>query len=367
MFQSSPSPKAGRYKKNLGNWGNQGRFQSSPSPKAGRYEAGALAPASSPKGVSILAQPEGRALPSCSPAASWTTSCFNPRPARRPGATCHAHSGWHQQPSRFQSSPSPKAGRYLAGQRRGVGLLPQVSILAQPEGRALPRLGARERRHPRVSILAQPEGRALRAEFGRQRPQERRVSILAQPEGRALRAARPNSARTRSSFQSSPSPKAGRYPHAAAGDAAAVAVAVSILAQPEGRALPTPPFGGVQHRGVSILAQPEGRALPPASAGAAGAADRFQSSPSPKAGRYARRSSSKSRCWRSFNPRPARRPGATRGGILGVRAERVAFQSSPSPKAGRYDAEPHLRRHRRLRFNPRPARRPGATGMVSRR
>ena len=59
----------------------------------------------------------------------------------------------------FQSSPAPKGGRYPAL----LGSLQQqyVSILARPEGRALPALAQRLANHRSVSILARPEGRAL--------------------------------------------------------------------------------------------------------------------------------------------------------------------------------------------------------------
>ncbi len=85
MFQSSPSPGAGRCAvKELGA-SNLGKFQSSPSPGAGRCgELGFIRP--------------------------FDEAGFNPRPARGPGA----------------------ARRDLNVQR-GLG----VSILAQPGGRAL--------------------------------------------------------------------------------------------------------------------------------------------------------------------------------------------------------------------------------------
>ena len=85
---------------------------------------------------------------------------FNPRPARRPGAA-EAQNVSAIADALFQSSPSPKAGRCTAS-RPG------------PEYR--------------VSILAQPEGRALRA-----------------------RGAWPVLPRTGSGFNPRPSPKAGRY------------------------------------------------------------------------------------------------------------------------------------------------------------
>ena len=188
MFQSSPGPKAGRYLIRYNYYMLQKAFQSSPGPKAGRYR-----PAGS--GLRSSARP-----------------CFNPRPARRPGATLVA----------------------LDLVLRRV----DVSILARPEGRALQRRGADRRLHHELSILARPEGRAL--------------------------------------------PRGWRTP--------------------------------------------------------------------------------RTRRETSFNPRPARRPGATSPGWPRWPGRRARFQSSPGPKAGRYSPRPY--RHGRRStpcFNPRPARRPGAT------
>ena len=58
--------------------------------------------------------------------------CFNPRPARGPGATrCErgTRCDW------FQSAPGPRAGRYGIAPHRCRSL--DVSIRARPEGRAL--------------------------------------------------------------------------------------------------------------------------------------------------------------------------------------------------------------------------------------
>ena len=85
----------------------------------------------------------------------------------------------------FQSSPSPKAGRSV---RDAIGVAhggPVVSILAQPEGRALLYFADDSDSDNMVSILAQPEGRALRRHEC-VRHDRQHVSILAQPEGRAL-------------------------------------------------------------------------------------------------------------------------------------------------------------------------------------
>ena len=283
-------------------------------------------------GVSILAQPEGRARPGVRTAApADRRPRFNPRPARRPGATA----------LRVERPP----------------LFVGVSILAQPEGRA---------RHPAILVGGHHVA----------------VSILAQPEGRARRARAHRVEATGRVFQSSPSPKAGRDGRGRTGrparddarfnprparrpgatrparDDARTGGVVSILAQPEGRARPdardllllgdlfqsspSPKAGrdsrssrrSSDRRRVSILAQPEGRARLVIGFVAGGGDNTFQSSPSPKAGRDDRRRRGTRAFRLRFNPRPARRPGATH------RAERkdryhAPFQSSPSPKAGR--------------------------------
>ncbi len=86
------------------------------------------------------------------------TLCFNPLPARRPGATGFSFRG---------------------------ECLDLVSILSQPEGRELPGTTSRLVQALTVSILSQPEGRELR--------------ILIPAASGAFK------------FQSSPSPKAGSY------------------------------------------------------------------------------------------------------------------------------------------------------------
>ena len=83
----------------------------------------------------------------------------------------------------FQSSPVPKDGRYAINPP--VSRQTHVSILARPEGRALPRRARQCDGGGAVSILARPEGRALPG-VGRFGDGARPVSILARPEGRAL-------------------------------------------------------------------------------------------------------------------------------------------------------------------------------------
>ncbi len=110
VFQSSPGPKAGCYFWLVSIAPPQDLFQSSPGPKAGCYPLpGGAEPAS--RQVSILTRPEGRML--CGPRsrASPASRRFNPHPARRPDAitTCRTR---RRRPTRFQSSPGPKAGCY---------------------------------------------------------------------------------------------------------------------------------------------------------------------------------------------------------------------------------------------------------------
>ena len=93
-------------------------FQSSPGPKAGCYEEVGDVPCYFAR-VSILTRPEGRVLRDLADPARRLPQCFNPHPARRPGATRHR-------------------------MRRLRGLL-QVSILTRPEGRVLPPLRAASR------------------------------------------------------------------------------------------------------------------------------------------------------------------------------------------------------------------------------
>ena len=134
--------------------------------------------------VSILTRPEGRVLPAAPRHRSSAPFCFNPHPARRPGATASAMAS-PPQSARFQSSPGPKAGCYPRI-RRPVGNLKlfqsspgpkagcyyltsrygggndTVSILTRPEGRVLPRRWATPALRAPVSILTRPEGRVLR-------------------------------------------------------------------------------------------------------------------------------------------------------------------------------------------------------------
>ena len=178
-------------------------FQSSPFPKEGRYGDGA---GIRPQLSSFNPRPSRRKGATLAPCDEWRRSpCFNPRPSRRKGATMSSAHCW-QDSSCFNPRPSRRKGATL--HRRNVNLLSQVSILALPEGRALP--------------TRAPE---------------------------PIRASR---------FQSSPFPKEGRY---SSPRRLRASNKVSILALPEGRALPHHGCGSHAGDGVSILALPEGRAL----------------------------------------------------------------------------------------------------------
>ncbi len=280
VFQSSPAPKGGRYTALVRQPRTVTLFQSSPAPKGGRYLV-LFGVYRYGKNVSILARPEGRALHNRRVLYAAGATSFNPRPPRRAGATPLA-AALASTLRVFQSSPAPKGGRYWKTAQCSL-LEDLVSILARPEGRALrDTWTAKERytlcfnprpprragatpcvrllifwrisfnpRPPRragattsrvalarlifcVSILARPEGRALPQPIERQTSMSC-VSILARPEGRALR-------------MMAPAPIHLGY--------------VSILARPEGRALHTIIVCSVVFPRVSILARPEGRALP---------------------------------------------------------------------------------------------------------
>ncbi len=156
QFQSSPAPKGGRYGHSPPPGLQYIMFQSSPAPKGGRY-ASRQQRVQTPS--SFNPRPPRRAgatLNACADLAM--TWCFNPRPPRRAGATRLSRLGHHNW---------------------------SVSILARPEGRALPTYCVYTRSLSNVSILARPEGRAL-------------------PTTRCGMAATP-------AFQSSPAPKGGRY------------------------------------------------------------------------------------------------------------------------------------------------------------
>ena len=110
-FQSSPSPKTGRYSTAQNRLVVFARFQSSPSPKTGRYHLQRFFV--SIGYVPILTQSENWALSEVIAIASQVTShtCSNPHPVRKLGAIALLGTAYRDA-IEFQSSPSPKTGRY---------------------------------------------------------------------------------------------------------------------------------------------------------------------------------------------------------------------------------------------------------------
>ena len=237
-----------------------------------------------------------------------TQRCFNPHPARRPGATAATTQRRRQQrlvsiltrpegqvppssisPSQasspmFQSSPGPKARCHYHRTDRCVNR-EQVSILTRPEGQV-------------------PRGRlwhALRREHA--------VSILTRPEGQVppLTCSGPLTLSDR--FQSSPGPKA-RCHVSIDGASTTYSNLVSILTRHEGQ-VPlccTPSLARYSwfqsSPGPKARCHLSGRRR-------AGSRSKFQSSPGPKARCHRTGCRRSHRQSQSFNPHPARRPGAT--------------------------------------------------------
>ena len=179
----------------------------------------------------------------------------------------------------FQSSPAPKDGRYSSPSRPS----------AHDNG-----------------FNPRPPRRTGATSMGLERDEDRHVSILARPEGRAL----PDTVTVTVSpnkFQSSPAPKDGRY----RGIFTKSRRRLCFNPRPPrrtGATMETWKVARVVHD-VSILARPEGRALRP---------------------------STPLRMLETicFNPRPPRRTGATWTALPTTRTP--LFQSSPAPKDGRY-------------------------------
>ena len=371
MFQSSPAPKDGRYVKDAGRWSDPQTFQSSPAPKDGRY----LLPRSkhaSPL-VSILARPEGRALQDCKVHGQHLSSGFNPRPPRRTGATSttggekRVRGGFNPRPPRrtgatmvaglanirscgFQSSPAPKDGRYAVVYR--IGTRQGVSILARPEGRALPQLLS-------IPVLEGTFQSSPAPKDGRYAKRQASsfviqiVSILARPEGRAL----PCEASICLLYGPGFNPRPPRRTGATKRSRAVQPSVIGFNPRPPRRTGATV-LNQTTNKGqaVSILARPEGRALHPF-VFALPYCKVFQSSPAPKDGRYLEQRSSVVPGCVSILARPegrALRIKRYRGDMLS------GFQSSPAPKDGRY-AMNTTRLTTILGFNPRPPRRTGAT------
>ena len=210
------------------------------------------------------------------------THSFNPHPARRPGAAAICPSfAWRA--SRFQSSPGPEAGCCHAADRSHA-LVDEFQSSPGPEaGCCITREEWHERVRALVSILTRPGGRVLQAAMRDRRRPGVLVSILTRPGGRVLLLeAAPTTARLSAGFNPHPARRPGaarrRRP-------SALLLRVSILTRPGGRVLP------------------------------AGARLRCRDTT-------------------CFNPHPARRPGAASGDSWRSRMALTPFQSSPGPEAG---------------------------------
>ena len=235
---------------------------------------------------------------------------FHPRPARGPGATRQPRRQGFR-PLGDVSIPARPAGRALLGSLQQALL---DAMFQSPPGR-----GPGATRQPRrqgfrplgdVSIPARPAGRALLSATETKRDHGP-VSIPRPARGPgATRICHRNRNSRLVLFQSPPGPRAGRYLDAAVRMARLHVDAVSIPARPRRAAL----LAGHSRRraddGVSIPARPAGRAL------------RGSFTPSPTARA-------------SFNPRPARGPGATLT-CSGNSVERVPVSIPARPRAGRY-------------------------------
>ena len=116
---------------------------------------------------------------------SFCTRCFNPHPARKPGAT-RRPAIRSMRLGRFQSSPGPKAGCNWQAHHR-IHQARRVSILTRPESRV----------QHRMSKYSLPTSC---------------VSILTRPESRVQRRNAPDFAQLRARFNPHPAPKAGCNP-----------------------------------------------------------------------------------------------------------------------------------------------------------
>ncbi len=109
-FQSSPAPKDGRYCSTFTVMRCHSSFNPRPPRRTGATSSNSAS--SSCLSVSILARPEGRALPMWSPQQLYSMM-FQSSPAPKDGRYSRGRSSITP-PSWFQSSPAPKDGRYVS-------------------------------------------------------------------------------------------------------------------------------------------------------------------------------------------------------------------------------------------------------------
>ena len=182
-------------------------FQSSPGPQAGRYIPSRRGIRGDGQ-VSILARPAGRALQCDLYKGRKSIACFNPRPARRPGATSR-RSCRLQSTTLFQSSPGPQAGRY----RRTVCVSPGSTLFQSSPGPQAGRYSRHCRCGPGRQCGFNPRpARRPGATWEYWRVRSRSVSFQSSPGPQAGRyAGNKGLAELVDKFQSSPGPQAGRY------------------------------------------------------------------------------------------------------------------------------------------------------------
>ena len=164
-------------------------------------------------------------------------TCFNPHPARRPGATSAVRELPLLQQTGFNPHPARRPGATSHRGNRRI-LLDDVSILTRPEGRVQPAIAATVASCLTMfqSSPGQKAGCNKEAQVSAM-DARRAVSILTRPEGRV-------------------------QPRALDGEAV-MDNRVSILTRPEGRVQPAAPGSRLAERRVSILTRPEGRVQPP--------------------------------------------------------------------------------------------------------
>ena len=178
MFQSSPGQKAGCNPKARSPRLVICLFQSSPGQKAG-CNNDTVVPSFSPVLVSILTRPEGRVQRVVAACRNVHCGCFNPHPARRPGAT---------------------------EDRSCVALGDGVSILTRPEGR----VQRKARALPRSSWMFQSSpGQKAGCNPGRRGHGSSSTAFQSSPGQKAGCNAMLHWYRLYAMFQSSPGQKAG--------------------------------------------------------------------------------------------------------------------------------------------------------------
>ena len=306
-FQSSPGQKAGC--NGVGVVSVQSYvtgFQSSPGQKAGCND-GAWVSDLPRSPVSILTRPEGRVQPILKPRVGGSKGCFNPHPARRPGATS-TRQGMSGSSQCFNPHPA----------RRPGATWPSPILRLQPRG-----FNPHPARRPGATYGV-PTTHIPLPTFQSSPGQKAGCNPRIRPRCAPPSCFNPHPARrpgATSALHSSQSIALGCFnPHPARRPGATSArvvlgrrdsIRVSILTRPEGRVQPLPPPSCLDRRD-SIRFNPHPARRPGATPG--GSQRRVQA-------------------LGSFNPHPARRPGATPPPTVLV-DQADLFQSSPGQKAG---------------------------------